>query len=166
MLETRRMPKSRGLFLLPVLMALLVWLVACMNPFSPSNESDPGDVEKEIFKLVNDYRLGIGKSELTRNETLDQIARGHSQDMADDTVPFGHDGFSERIALVGQTIPWKAAAELIALSGSAKDAVDIWIQSTDHRKDLQGNYDLAGVGVAKAKTGNSFYTTQILIKPR
>jgi uncharacterized protein YkwD len=166
MLETSHMQKSGRLFLFPVLMAVFVWLTACDNPFGPSNGSAPGDIEKEIFKLVNDYRLSIGKSGLTRNETLDGIARGHSQDMADGKVPFGHDGFYDRMALVGQTIPWTAAAELIALSGSAKDAVDTWIQSTEHRINLEGNYDLTGVGVVKAKTGSSFYTTQILIKPR
>jgi len=75
--------------------------------------------------LVNDYRLSIRKSGLTRIETLDGIA----------------------------------------LSGSATDAVDTWIQSTEHRINLEGNYDLTGVGVVKAKTGSSFYATQILIKP-
>jgi uncharacterized protein YkwD len=166
MLEKRHMQKSGGFFLFPVLMAVFVWLTACDNPFGPSNGSAPGDIEKESFKLVNDYRLSIGKSGLTRNETLDAIARGHSQDMADGKVPFGHDGFNDRMALVGQTIPWTAAAELIALSGNAKNAVDTWIQSTEHRINLEGNYDLTGVGVVKAKTGSSFYTTQILIKPR
>ena len=166
MLEKRHMQKSGRLFLFPVLMVVFAWLTACDNPFGPSNGSAPGDIEKEIFKLVNDYRLSIGKSGLTRNETLDGIARGHSQDMADGKVPFGHDGFQERMALVGQTIPWTAAAEVIALSGSAKDAVDAWIQSAEHRINLEDNYDLTGVGVVKAKTGGSFYATQIFIKPR
>ena len=160
------MQKYGRLFLFPVILAVLFWLTACDNPFGPSNDSPPEDVEKELFKLFNDYRLSAGKSELTRNETIDAIARSHSQDMADGKVPFGHDGFYDRIALIGQTIPWRAAAELIALSGNAKEAVDSWIQSNEHRANLEGDYELGGVGVVKAKTGSSFYTTQILIKPR
>lgn len=160
------MQKYGRLLLSPVLLAVLVWITACGNPFGPSNDSAPEDVEKEVFKLVNDYRRNVGKSELTRNAAIDAIARSHSQDMADGKVPFGHDGFNDRLALIGETIPWRAAAELIALSGDAKEAVDSWIQSNEHRINLEGDYELGGVGVVKAKTGSSFYMTQILIKPR
>ena len=86
--------------------------------------------------------------------------------MAAGTIPFGHDGFDSRAALIGETIPWRAAAEIIALAGSAAEAVNAWIASAEHRPTLEGDYDWTGIGVAKSTSESSFYATQILIKRR
>jgi uncharacterized protein YkwD len=149
-----------------LLVAAFVSAAACDSLFAPSSNDTPAQIEQEIFKLINDFRRGIGAAELTWNDTIAEQARFHSQSMAAGTVPFGHDGFDDRAALIGETIPWRAAAEIIALAGSAAEAVNAWITSTEHRPAIEGNYNLTGVGVAMAKSGSSFYATQIFIKPR
>jgi uncharacterized protein YkwD len=149
-----------------LLVAAFVSAAACDNLFAPSSSDTPAQIEQEIFKLINDHRRSIGAAELAWNVTIAEQARLHSQSMAAGTVPFGHDGFDGRTALIGETIPWRAAAEIIALAGNAAEAVNAWIASTEHKPTLEGDYNLTGVGVAKAKSGNSFYATQIFIKPR
>ncbi|MGD0782897.1 MAG: CAP domain-containing protein [Candidatus Aminicenantales bacterium] len=152
--------------LAPLLLAAIASGAACVSVSGPSSGDTPAQVEQEIFKLVNDHRRSIGAAELTWNDTIAAQARLHSQSMAAGTVPFGHDGFDSRIAVIGQTIPWKSAAEVVALGATAADMVNAWIASAEHRPYIEGDYNLTGVGVAKDKSGTSFYATQIFIKPR
>jgi uncharacterized protein YkwD len=148
-----------------LLLAALVSAAACDILFGPSDET-PAQIEQEISKLVNDHRRSIGESELVWNDTIAEQARLHSQSMADGMVPFGHDGYETRFALIGKTIPWDKASEIIALAGSAADAVNAWLASPEHKTNIEDNFDLTGVGVAKDKSGSSFYATQIFIKPK
>jgi len=160
------MRKTRIAVAFLYILAVVFLSGACDNIFGPSASATPAEIEREIFRLVNDHRRSIGKSDLVWNETIAGVARSHSRDMADGTVPFGHDGYNDRWALIGQTIPWQSAAEVVALSGSAADAVNAWIGSAEHRVYIEGDYDLTGVGVAKSTSGSNFYATQIFIKPR
>jgi uncharacterized protein YkwD len=49
-------------------------------------------------------------------------------------------------------------------SRAASAVVAEWINSPDHRKHLEGDFHLAGVGVAQGP--GYLYSTQILIKPK
>jgi len=42
-------------------------------------------------------------------------------------------------------------------------AVSGWLNSTGHRNNIEGNYDLTGVGVAKSSDGK-YYLTQMFAK--
>jgi uncharacterized protein YkwD len=155
----------------PILVAVLVLLLilttaSCETLFGPTAGSSPAELEKEIFKLVNDYRRSQGLADVTWNDAIADAAREHSRDMAAGTVPFGHDGYNERWSRLGQVLPWGAIAEVVATSGSAKDAVNAWIASPNHQMYLVGDYALSGVGVAKPNSGGAFYATQIFIKPQ
>lgn len=149
-----------------LLAAILAASASCASLFGPSSDETPAQIEQEIFKLVNDHRLGIGAAALTWNDMIAEQARLHSQSIADGTVPFGHDGAEDRWAVIGKTIPWRAAAEVVALAPTAAVAVNAWIASADHKPYIEGDYILTGIGVVKDKSGRSFYATQIFIKPR
>jgi uncharacterized protein YkwD len=155
-----------ALFLVVVL-SLILALAGCETLFNPSGGGSPAEIEKEIFKLVNDYRRSQGLSDVTWNDTIADAAREHSREMAAGTIPFGHDGWSDRWARLGQFLPWQSIAEVVARSGSAADTVNAWIASPDHQIYLVGDYSLAGVGVSIPDyVGAAFYATQIFIKPR
>jgi uncharacterized protein YkwD len=85
--------------------------------------------------------------------------------MAAGATAFGHDGFEQRVAAIGQTIAWSNAGENVALDYSAAGAVEAWIGSPGHRANIEGQYDVTGVGVATGRNG-SMYFTQIFIKTR
>jgi uncharacterized protein YkwD len=160
------MQKSRFTLPATILLAALLMSAACAGLFSPSSGKTPVELEQEIFKIVNYHRRGIGAIELVWNDTIAEQARIHSQDMADGTVPFGHDGYETRFAIIGQSIPWKAGAEIVALAPTPSSALNGWLGSPDHKPYVEGDYYYTGVGVVWDKSGSSFYATQIFIKPR
>lgn len=144
---------------------LFLSLVSCTGLFGPPKSLSIADLETKIFKLVNDHRLSIGRAALVWNDLLAGEARTHSREMADGKVPFGHDGFNDRIARINESIPWSAVAENVSLSGSAEDAVNAWLKSADHKANIEKDYDLTGVGVAKGTSGSVYYFTQMFLKP-
>jgi uncharacterized protein YkwD len=87
--------------------------------------------------------------------------------MASGRVPLGHSGFQQRVQMIG--IPFRGAAENVAYnmgySDPAKQAVDGWIKSTGHRTNIEGNFNLTGVGVVRNARGE-YYFTQIFIRQR
>lgn len=126
-------------------------------------------IEQTIHTQINDYRTKRGLPKLTIDERISNIARTHSQNMANGKVPFGHNGFSERVKVISTMIPYSAAAENVAYnkgySDPATKAVEGWLNSTGHRQNIEGNYNLTGIGVALNAKGE-YYFTQIFIRRR
>jgi uncharacterized protein YkwD len=87
-------------------------------------------------------------------------AEKHSADMASRKVAFSHDGFETRVSVISRQIGGiKKSAENIAYGKiGAKEVVDIWLKSPGHRKNIEGNYQLTGIGIARAKDGTIFFT--------
>jgi uncharacterized protein YkwD len=89
--------------------------------------------------------------------------------MASGRVPLGHAGFQQRVQAIGKQIPLRGAAENVAYNmgygDPAKQAVDGWIKSAGHRSNIEGNFNLTGVGVAQNSKGQ-YYFTQIFIRQR
>ena len=80
--------------------------------------------------------------------------------MAENRVGFGHDGFEARCKMFNFS-QYRGAAENVAynmgIADPGKAAVDGWIKSPGHRKNLLGNYNFMGIGVFNAN-GNYFFT--------
>ena len=98
---------------------------------------------------------------------LTKQARAHSRNMAAGDVSFGHDGFEGRIEQSG--IRLSAAAENVGtnlgMDHPARHAVQAWLKSPGHRTNIEGHYNLTGIGVARARDGSWFFT-QIFVKSR
>ncbi len=159
--------------LLPLFLFLAVAVVQLVGCSSPGGNTPPGndgpnaldDLEREIIIRVNQYRQSKGLPPLVSDDRLAGQARIHSLGMADGDVPFGHDGFLERIKAAG--IPCLAAAENVAMNGGFEDpaaeAVRGWLNSPGHRANIEGDYDLTGVGAAVNGVGE-YYFTQIFLE--
>ena len=79
--------------------------------------------------------------------------------------PFGHDGFRQRIDRINKEMgPLHVAAENVA-SGpmTAREVVDGWLNSPGHRRNIEGNFKLTGIGLATG-SGGMIYFTQIFIR--
>jgi uncharacterized protein YkwD len=130
--------------------------------------SAPG-LEQQTHAKINAYRTSSGLPALVWNDTIANVARQHSVNMAGGTVTFGHDGFGERVTAIGQTIPLTGAAENLAMASGLSDpasaVVTGWLGSASHKPHIDGDYNLTGIGVAIAANG-SIYFTQIFVKPR
>jgi uncharacterized protein YkwD len=129
---------------------------------SPQNWQTPSisKIETEIFRLINRHRAAVGLKPLQLSDIESSAALEHSGNMASGKISFGHAGFSERIkAIEGRLGSTSASAENVAYGHlNAKEVVDVWLQSTQHRKNMEGDYHFTGIGVAKGKDGNMYYT--------
>lgn len=132
-----------------------------------SAESQPL-IESETFKLINKERALRLLNPLSWASTPAHLARKHSLNMARGTVPFGHDGANLRYEeLKTKIVALTAFGENVAYnkgySNPALVAVQGWLSSSGHYANIVGDYNLAGVGVAKNIKGE-YYFTQIFVK--
>ncbi len=134
-----------------------------------SDEVDLRELEVGVRIRINEYRVSAKKPAFEPNEKVAEVARGHSRDMAEDKVGFGHDGLRERAALIAASIETAGIAENVSRhdrsSGFVDAALKQWLESPIHKKNIDGDYDLAGVGAAQAADG-VVYFTQIFVKKR
>jgi uncharacterized protein YkwD len=117
-------------------------------------------LEDDILILINQHRRSKGLPALTNNLVIETEARRHSMAMATKRIPFGHEGFNIRSKIVTSKVPGtNAVAENVALgSNTAKEVVDGWLNSPGHKKNIEGNYKLTGIGVARDQQAKLYFT--------
>jgi len=136
-----------------ICLALLVSLVSFSHP--------PTDgIVGDILNYTNKFRHSKGLSALIISEDLNAIAQKHSEDMARGRVGFGHSGFNKRYSLASKKIKgFKTFAENVAYGASSgKEVVNMWKNSSGHRRNMLGNYKYIGIGTAKDRRGVIYYT--------
>merc|ERR1712176_573105 len=128
----------------------------------PKTSDEMDQIGKEALKLTNEFRKQNGLEPCKWHQSLCDIGKVHSKNMSDGKVPFGHHGFNDRV----KQYPFRAmsAAENVAMSNGlrnvAKVAVDGWIDSPGHRKNLLSNNNYCGIGVYRGYNG-AYYLTQL-----
>ncbi|NJL78197.1 MAG: CAP domain-containing protein [Richelia sp. RM2_1_2] len=131
--------------------------------------SDVAAMEKSVHEQINQYRSSKGLPPLKFNSDITEIARQHSKQMADKRVPFGHDGSSSRYNKISKLIAWNGVAENVAYNqgyrNPGKSAVEGWIKSSGHHRNIVGKYQVTGIGVAKNSKGE-YYFTQLFVSQR
>jgi uncharacterized protein YkwD len=163
----------------PARAAVLLAVVLVAGPAAPSQEgrqpaaSSPSQrvatLERQTHAKVNDYRASRGLIDLAWSEVIAEQARQHSRRMAAGATAFGHDGFRERAAGIDRKIPWNGVAENVFMMSDRPTAVTTavsgWIDSPGHRRNIEGDFNMTGVGIARAPNG-SLYFTQIFVKAK
>ena len=138
---------------------------------STSETSGPdfrGEVEKETFILVNQYRKTSRLPLLAWDEEIAKVARAHSKDMATGEVDFGHEGFSDRVTHLKSVMTgFRGAGENVLMTSNlddvARSAVALWLRSPHHLENIRGDFNYSGLGVWQDKDG-TIYFTQIFMK--
>lgn len=127
---------------------------------------DTANINNDILFYINQYRTSIGKPTLQMINAASEAATVHSLDMAKGIVPFGHEGFKTRIANIQTSFgSVHAAAENVAYGMlTAKSVVNGWLNSPPHKKNIEGDYTLTGIGIAKDKEGSIYFTQIFLLK--
>ena len=123
-------------------------------------------MKQDILRLINQHRKSIGLGALQMLPVASEQADKHSLDMAKKRTPFGHDGFNQRMQQISkQTGRLSAAAENVAYGDqTAKGVVNGWLNSPGHKKNIEGNYNLTGIGIGKNASGTIFFTQIFLRK--
>jgi uncharacterized protein YkwD len=147
---------SRLLGYIPGLLLLLAFSTAAFStPALPPDSMITG-----ILKYVNEDRVQHGLPPLRLDETESALAARHSRNMASGKVPFGHQGLEARAKAIRKALgPVSALGENVA-SGpmSAHEVVDGWLRSPGHKRNIEGDFTLTGIGYARDSKGNIFFT--------
>lgn len=124
--------------------------------------------ESEVVRLVNAERAKRGLQTLKENWELSRVARYKSQDM----INRGY--FSHTSPTYGSPfrmmesfgLRYSAAGENIAKGQrTPQEVMNSWMNSPGHKNNiLSATYTQIGVGLAKTKSGVSYWT-QMFIKP-
>lgn len=139
----------------------LVWV-------APALALDITQIETHIFQLTNAERSKAGLAPFRLEKGLDQLARAHSQRMAQEnffshTDPDGR-GPGERKAKFYPQLLGGIGENIVQHYGQseaeiARNMVTSWMKSPGHRANiLSTSYSHLGIGVAGA--GNAWYGTQ------
>lgn len=136
---------------------------------STARADDVGALEQQVHDLINRHRRSMGLNPLNYNEEVADIARRHSRDMARGSVGMGHEGAEERGRVLLRTITYTEFAENVgannhSVSSTAQTAVTGWLNSPGHRANLEGKFDLTGIGIAH--NGRTFFFTQLFLTTR
>jgi uncharacterized protein YkwD len=127
------------------------------------------ELEYQIFEYVNEYRRQRGLRSLRIDDRISDHARAHSQAMASHAIPFGHTDFKRRVRQVDRIISSRRVSENVAYIFShndpAKRAFEGWLKSPTHRRAIEDNFSITGIGVAIGDRG-ALYFTQIYLRPR
>jgi uncharacterized protein YkwD len=124
-------------------------------------------IESKTYDLVNEHRVGLGRKQLVWSNAIADIARVHSERMAQGIVEPGHDGFSDRTAEIGISFPNRTStSENVAwtnYSDPAQSAFNWWLTSPGHKDNLEHEVHITtGVGAALSEDG-TYYFTQMFI---
>lgn len=127
--------------------------------------NDDTNIQNSILVYVNQYRQQHGLHPFKMDSRISKEAKKHSIDMATHSMPFGHKYFMSRMdRLHSQIKNTGAGAENVAYNyKDAQDVVKNWLKSPGHKRNIDGNYDLTGIGIARDQKGK-IYFTQIFLK--
>lgn len=127
------------------------------------------EIETRLVQRINEYRQSKKQPPLAVNEAIAEQARAHSRAMAEGKSAFSHDGFDDRVNAISKVVPYRSAAENIAWSLGHEDVVGTacsqWLASRGHRKNIEADFDLTGIGAARNAEGK-WYLTQIFVLRR
>ncbi len=148
---------------------VLLFMLAAIIPWSCSEDESQDipfsfGIEAEILGIINAHREDLGLSRLESNALMNEEARKHSYNMSIGNVPFGHQGFEERVEVIQSELGGNGFAENVAKDyPDAESVVAAWLNSNGHKRNIEGEkYNLSGLGVVQGDDG-VFYFTQIFI---
>ena len=155
------------------LVGALLLLGACeggsLSPTAISSVST-AEIEAAIFQATNIVRRNQDLPALTLQEAISQVAREHSQNMRDHDF-FGHvnhngQGLKQRLNAAG--ISYSAASENLVTVTNAPDpadvAFDLLVGSAEHEDNIL-DPKFRQIGVGASRSGETYWITQIFIKP-
>lgn len=155
---------KNGILLCVSVVLVFIFQSCVSKPDIPASE-----VEQKVFQLVNEHRVSIGFDELEWDETIAEVCREHSKNMSAGIAQVGHQGFDQRIKSLFETIDFSVAGENIAyVSGYTNPAVlavNEWLDSSEHRVNIESDFNLTGVGVSRNNNGD-YYITQIYVREK
>lgn len=154
---------------------LLITLLSCTNNSADSSISS-GPVpeanvdynytpeELEVTDLINEYRISIGLNPLETINYISVKSEEHNNYMITNNA-VGHDGFVARSEDIIKALGVIKVSENVAYNyKTPQAAVDAWLASPKHKKNITGNYSNFGISITKNPINGRNYYTNIFVK--
>ncbi|HEA20508.1 hypothetical protein LCGC14_1233890 [marine sediment metagenome] len=121
------------------------------------------EVEQNVLATVNEYRVSYGLNALK----FDPIAYKYASEHTDYMIAKGalsHDEFTARATALAADVDVELVAENVAKDyTTATEVFQGWLESTNHRRTMEGDFNHTAVSVKKDSNG-TFYFTQIFYR--
>ena len=133
--------------------------------FIMGNNKD--EIGKKCLELTNKFRARNNLPPLKWDDSIWKISLTHSKNMGDKKVPFGHKGFNERIKQF--PFHYSLACENVFMcqgyseNSIADNAVNGWINSPGHRKNLLSDTNYCAIATYRTPSG-AYYLTQMFAR--
>ena len=116
------------------------------------------EVEQELLNTVNEHRLTLGHNSLDFSSIAYEHANAHTDYMiAKGSI--NHDNFSTRASDISLKVDAEFVAENVAKDYSnAQEAFQGWLNSSSHKKTMEGEFTHTAVSVKKDANGNLYFT--------
>lgn len=155
-----------------ITIAAFLFLMSCNSSDINNTQTNTSPLEsdetiEELYSLVNKYRQEKGLRELILDQSMNDIAYGHSSDMSTQKVAFGHSGFSSRCTEARQALGGgNLCLENVARGQkTAQSVFDSWINSSGHRENIESaRVTHLGIGYDKDQYGKIYWTQLFLEK--
>ena len=125
------------------------------------------EIGKKCLELTNQFRAKNKLPPLKWDDSIWKISLTHSKNMGEGKVPFGHKGFNERIKQF--PFHYSLACENVFMCQGyseysiAENAVNGWINSPGHRKNLLSNTNFCAIATYRNSSG-AYYLTQMFAR--
>ncbi len=149
---------------------LLVAIVCTMNSCSSDSAEETNasaekamsytynSTEVETMTLINEYRVGLGLNELKEINHISYKSEQHDHYMIENNV-VNHDDFVSRSENIMEVLGAKRVSENIAFNyNSPKAAVEAWLKSPTHKKNIEGDFTHFGLSIRVNADGKKYYT--------
>ena len=139
------------------------------NNFSNINNNtlNQDEIGKKCFQLTNNFRAQNNLPPLVWDDSIWRISYTHSKNMADKIVPFGHNGFNQRLKQFpfSYKLAYENVFKCLGYGGNkvAFVAIKGWINSPGHRKNLLSNTTHCAIATYISKNGE-YYLTQMFAR--
>ena len=153
-------------------MALVFTLISCSNDSTEDVTTDTNLVtnyasttdETELARIINDYRVSVGKTPLQIVNHISYKSQEHNLYMIENNV-VNHDYFESRANNIMQVLGAVKVGENIAYNYSTPNsALHAWLNSPGHKENLDGDYTHFGISISVNPVNGKKYYTNMFMK--
>lgn len=160
------------------LLTSILIVVCSITTISCSNDSDEltdsasqlvtdyaySNDELQLLDVINKYRAVKGLNPFVLINHISHKSQEHNLYMIDNNV-VNHDFFFERSNNIIEVLGAIKVAENVAYNyNNANSVLNAWLNSPDHKKNLDGNYTHIGISISLNTTNGKKYYTNIFMR--
>ncbi len=171
-----RMFSTQRLFVSLILSSLTLLNVSCStdetiegsiatNPVVIENTSyDYSSDELQMLNLVNIHRAEIGLAALSVINLISVESAAHNQYMIEHNE-VTHALFNERVHTIMAALNATNVNENLAYNYSSPEgALEAWLESEDHRQNVEGDFTNLGISISRDPETDKPYYTMIFVR--